>query len=170
MKKKSRVGIAFLAILAILICGGVGYYLIDSKVDLSADSVDVKEDKWCIKLDNLSKAKLSGDATSNNAKIKKNALNFDASFSKKDDTVEYDLKIKNCGTVDAYFFSSMIEGLDVEEEENLTYVIDGIGEKDIIKANESVKVKVNVSSNIDEKKDYSLTLKFDFSQVDQEDV
>lgn len=164
--KKSRVGIAVLTILVILACGGVGYYLIDSKIDLDSNSVDIKDSKWCIKLSNLGKAKLSGDASSSNAKIDKNTLNFDAVFNKKDDTVEYGLKIKNCGTVDAYFFSSMVDGIELDDKDKISYIIDGIEEKDIIKANDSVNVKVKAISNVDEKKDYSLKLHFDFTQVD----
>lgn len=160
-------GVMFvLVLIVILLCGAVGYYLIDSKVDLKDNSVDVKADKWCIKLSDLSKPKLSGDATSSNSKIVKNVLNFDAIFNKKDDEVEYDMTVKNCGTVNAYFFSSMIDGIEADEEDNLSYIIDGIEEKDILKAGDSVNIKVKVSSKIEEKQEYSLSVKLNFSQAD----
>jgi hypothetical protein len=54
----------------------------------------------------------------------------------------------------------------LDDKDKISYIIDGIEEKDIIKANDSVNVKVKAISNVDEKKDYSLKLHFDFTQVD----
>ena len=161
MKKKSHVGIAFLTIIALALCGGVGYYLVDNTVNLNkADSVT--NGKWCVKLEGLSKPKLEGQAFSDNYSAKKTVLSFHMKLTDPNDKISYKLKVKNCGTVDAYLYSLDLSGYD--NKEALTYVVNGIEEGDTLKAGEVVPVSVDVSSKDEEVKESDLKLNFNFSQ------
>ena len=161
MKKESRVGIAFLSLIALLLCAGIGFYLVDNKVKLSSAN-GLTDEKWCVKLIDLSEPKLKGDAFSNNYSIEATSLSFGMKLTSPLDEINYNVKVKNCGTVDAYLYS--IDLTEYEDKDALLYIVKGIEQGDTLKSDEVVPISVQVSSNDGELKEGKLKLNFYFSQ------
>ena len=158
-----KTGITILSLLALIICGVLGYELYNNKVkDMSASSV--KEEKWCIKLSDLGKVSLTGQAESTNPKLDHNVLKFNAKLTDTEDSISYQFRLKNCGTVDAYLYSIDLKG--PESKDAILYVVDGIEVGDTMKPGEVIPLTAKVSSNDEEFKQMDLELSFNLSQVD----
>ncbi len=152
--KKRRGGIAFLSILAIILCAGVAYELIDLKLNKVMSNSTTK-DKWCVKIEHVSEPILSEGSSSNDLLIKKTNISFKANLDGINDSISYQFKVVNCGTISAYYF-----GFDALDDDHISYKIDGLSKGDIIKPGSDKSVTLSIVNNSNEKlkKDYQFKL------------
>ena len=159
MKRKKRVGIAFLSLFAIALCAVVAYGLVDLKLNKVMSNATVK-DKWCMKIDDVSEANLSEGSSSSEINYEKTNISFKADLASRDDSVSYQFKVKNCGTNDAYYFNDSINNSD-----NIEYKIDGIKKGDIVKPKQTKKITLSVVNISDAKVSGDYQVNLDFTPV-----
>lgn len=159
-KKKRRVGLAFLSIFAIVLCAGVAYELVNLKLDRVMSNATAK-DKWCVKIEGVSEPLISEGASSSDLVIKKTNISFKGNLDTKDDSISYQFKVINCGTVDAYYFNDSINNSD-----NVSYKIDGIKVGDIIKPKDYKKITLSMVNSSTEKIENDYQFKLNFTQAD----
>lgn len=100
---------------------------------------------WDVSITNVTTSNIVGKA-SNNADPTWDRLNanFDVTFEKENDAIEYDVTVTNSGSVGAYLNNIV---LDNTKNNNVSFTYDGISAGDLLAAGESKTFKVKLLYN-----------------------
>ena len=158
-KEKSNVGIGILVVIALALCGGIGFFLLTNTLDLSDNSSNSISNNggWCIKVNKISKPVITGNALALESSYEKTNIKFQISLD-VNDSLKYEATLKNCGNVKAYYYGNELIG------DNIDYTLSGIDEGDIINPGDEKSVSIELKAKNDKLEKSDIELKLRFSQ------
>ena len=156
--------LVLVVIVIILSCGFLGFCMLDNSGVLSANSVDdIESSNWNIKIE--ASEPIVGSSTVSSTEINKTNININGTFKSIDDTITYDLKIKNNGSIDASLYTIIsndeniqIKYLNGEEELKSGFVLE---------SGKTITVKMILQSKKDSSYDFNLETQLIFNQYNK---
>lgn len=136
MSNKNKKNLMIILLLVSIIFMSVGYAMLSIEIEqkqnyASSDSV------WDIKITAISSIETQGLAENISATIENNfSAKFNSSLQTPNDKVAYMINVKNHGTIDAKLSSINIIPSD-NQENNISYSIEGIELDEVLKSGES---------------------------------
>lgn len=138
MKKKTIV----MLILVVAICiMTTGYAILQQQLNISGtSSID---STWKVEIISINEKDIEGDASSSvTPSFTSTTANFKVSLLNPGDSITYEIKIKNSGTLDAKVDSYSVE---MDENDAIVYEVSGVADGDLLNAGEEKTVSIKVS-------------------------
>ena len=154
--------LVLVVIVIVLSCVFLGYYMLDSFGILSANSVDtIDSDNWNVIVE-TNEPTIIGSSVVSSTEVKKTDIKVNGTLKNQEDTITYDLKIKNNGSIDAYLYSitSNNDDLDVKCLNGEEELKSGL----VLEAGEAINTKMIVRSKKDDSYDFNLEVQLVFNQ------
>lgn len=138
MKKKSLIMIILVVAICIM---ATGYALLQQQLTVSGSSSI--ESTWKIEIIDILEKEKVGDASSKITPSYTNTTaNFKVGLVNPTDSITYEIKIKNTGTLDAKVDSYQVQ---MDENEAIVYELQGIAEGDKLASGDEVTLSIKVS-------------------------
>lgn len=157
--------LVLIVITIILSCGFLGFCMLDNFGVLKVNSVDnINSDTWNIEVE-ATEPLITGSSIVNHTEVKNTDIKVNGNLKNMDDTITYELKIKNSGSIDAYLYSIINNDENIQinylnEEEELE---NGF----VLKSGETVNVKMVLQSKNDSSYDFNLDTQLIFNQYNK---
>ena len=138
MKKKTIV----MMILIVAICiMATGYAILQQQLNISGtSSID---STWKVEIISIKEKDIVGDASSSvTPSYTATTANFKVSLVNPKDSITYEVKVKNSGTLNAKVDSYSVE---MDENDAIVYEVSGVADGDLLNAGEEQTISIKVS-------------------------
>lgn len=142
MSIKSKKKILLLSLIFCCCFIAVGYFVLMHRMYIKGN-IKIEEPKWEVKFKNIKTVDMEGSASNyNKPMLSDYIINFFAYFKELNDSIEYEIDVKNSGNLNAEL--SSISVLDLNDD-LIKYEIIGIKEGTILKKGKNKKFKLKLT-------------------------